>query len=148
MFIIFNMDPISASVNFLTLLNAAGSSSVFLYKFFKGLQKARREIQYHFFLLEGLSEIFSALYSLHVEPRIQRELPKDFLLRLESCSMDLQEVEAKVQNLCLCIKGGTINKSWAKIKWSLDSQDWLKGFFARVQGYHAEFSLKLHCVQL
>jgi hypothetical protein len=145
------MDPFSAAVNVLAVLNTASRASFLLYKVFCGIRDAPTEVKRYANLLEGLSRTFSALHAIHSEDSVGlalSELSGNYSSRLLDCSADLQAVHAKLQRSSLRMKDSPIRKGWERVRWPISSESWIEKFFARVQMYHIQFSLELSCAQL
>ena len=142
------MDPFTSLVNVLTILSAAGQTSIYLYDFFRNIRGAPKEVSRYCSLLEGLGHTFSTLHSLYSDDSIRLVLSGDFSSRLGICSRDLQAIQVKIQKSDCRFKDKASLRKWERVKWTIFSKSWLEKFFSRLQLYHVDFAMERHCAQL
>jgi hypothetical protein len=135
-------EALSVTANIFAVVSFAGESSKFLFEFFRAASGAPEEIQHQILTLRTLCSIFASIHALgSLLPR-EHAWTNDFQDRLTACTADLHNVESKLKKLHGRLEKGGLWKTWAKIKWTADDYYWQR-FFARVQMYHATFSLDL-----
>ena len=142
------MDPISLCASLLAILAASKQSCSLLFIFFRSILHAPKEVYVQSHLLNGLAHSFASLHELCTGYGDSLRLPKHFEAEVRDCLNDLQLVETKLRALGLMLASGASRRIWARVKWSLSSNDWLTNFFARVEIYHTQFGLQLVSAQV
>jgi hypothetical protein len=142
------MEPFSASVNVIALLEAAGLSARLLYRLFRNFHDAPAEVERYCRLLEALTQTFSALEAFQSDDNNALHLADNFAQRLAACVADLREIHARVQQSSSVKTKNAILKSWKRLKWATSSDEWLEKFFDRLNIYHVDFALAIASAQL
>ena len=141
------MDPISTTASIISITGLACHSCQALISFFHGISEARGDILHFCSTLQSLDSILQSIKSLCIDARIKQHITLNLTVCLEKCASEVQLVDAKCQKAQKLIQRGPLHSSWARLRWYLSAEHWLKKFFARVQTYHAILSLECSTLQ-
>jgi hypothetical protein len=144
-------DPLSITANIVAVLGFSIQSCNYLVDFFKRIADAPAEVEHNIIWLEALHSTFSELHALGKDANLhdtQIELPSGFNARLEDCKADLLEMESRVRRVGHNLKGGRIQQTWTKVRYSFTAEQWLTKFSRRLQTYQTTFTLDLMMIQM
>ena len=141
------MDPISASANIIALVGFTCKSCQALHAFFRGLSEARGDIMQFCSTLKSLESTLQCINSLCTDSDITPHLSHSFTDGLKACYIELETVESRCRKARKMLQKGRMSSSWARLRWYLSAEHWLKRFFARIQTYQMLFSLELSTLQ-
>jgi hypothetical protein len=144
-------DPLSVTANVFAVVGFSLQSCVYVLRFFERISDAPSEVEHNMVWLRALHATFSELQEIGNDVRLQDaqvELPSGFNARLEGCRADLLEVESRIYRIGQKLKAGRLLQTWARVKYSLSSEEWLAKFSRRLQTYHTTFALDLMTIQM
>lgn len=136
-------DPLSVTASTLTVVGFAAQSCQLLSNFFYSFYDAPKDLQHHIAALHALRSTFAGIATLEKEIPDTSCFTPDFCVRLRDCILDFQVTERRLKSLCTHLEEGSVRRIWTRVKWSSIDQTKIKKFLARVESYHATFSLDL-----
>lgn len=136
------MDPLSSTASTIAIIGFAGRTCQYLYEFLNTVSHAPKEIQQHASMLKALSSTLAAIENLSQHLPADVALSSEFCVQLSECMTDFRVAEDKMKKLNERLDKGHMRRTWARVRW-FTSDQYLRSFFARMQVYHANFSLYL-----
>ena len=140
------MDPLSATASAITVVGLLSQSCLFVFDFLRNISDATFVIKNHYLALQALHADLRKIQDLHTKSPSLIELTPQFSILLPEILADFTTIEAKLRKIRAKLGQGKGTKAWAKVTWSLSSEQWLHKFLGRVQTYHAIFSSELMLV--
>ena len=140
------MDPLSATASAVTVVGLLSQSCLFVFDFLRNFSDASFVIKNHYLALQALHADLRKIQDLHTKNPSLVELTPQFSVLIPEMLADFTTVEAKLRKIRGKLGEGKGTKAWARVTWSLSSEQWLDKFLSRVQTYHAIFSSELMLV--
>ena len=141
------MDPVSATASVIAIAGVAGKSCQALLSFFHGISEAQEDILQFCKTLQSLESTLQCIRSLCTDPNVRQHLTQNFTVCLKECFSELEAADTKCRKAQNLMQRGKMQSSWARLRWYLSAEHWLKKFFFHVQTYHTVFSLELSTLQ-
>ncbi len=140
------MDPLSVTASAVTVAGLLSQSCLFISKFLRSCSAAPNDIKYHHLALQALYAGLRKIQDLHTKNPSAFELTPEFSALLPKWLADFVTIEARIRRIREKFRGDRSTKAWARVVWSLTSEQWLRKFLHRVHLYHTIFSSELMLV--
>ena len=140
------MDPLSVTASAVTVAGLLSQSCLFVSDFLRNFSDASFDIKNHHLALQALHADLRKIQDLHTKNPSIVELTPEFSVLVPEMLADFTTVEAKLRKIRGKLRESKGSKAWARLTWSLSSEQWLEKFLSRVHTYHAIFSSELMLV--
>ena len=144
-------DPFSAAANVITILGVAARSCHYLFELITKVADAPDDVQQTLEWLHALHSTFCELEKLASDAVFRDvflDVPQGFTSRLQRSVADLAGMERRLHKVVDKLKKRGLVHAWARTKFALDGDRWMKKFYERLQMYQATFTLDLMNLQL
>lgn len=141
------MEPVSSTASIIAITGLACKSCQTLISFFRDISEVRADILHFCCTLQSLDSTLQDIKLLCTDPQINQYITPNLTNCLESCLSEVQDVDTKCQKAQKLIQRGTLHSGWARLRWYLSAEHWLKKFLAHIQTYHIVLSLEWSTLQ-
>ena len=140
------MDPLSITASAITVVGLLSQSCLSVFDFLQRCSDAPVDIKIHHLALQALHADLRKIQDLHAKNPSILELSPEFSALVPELLADFLAVETKLRKIRAKFDQGKGTKLWARVTWSLSSEQWLGKFLDRVQIYQTVFTSELMLV--
>ena len=137
------MDPLSITASAITVVGVLSQSCLSGFDFLQRCSNAPVDIKIHHLAIQALYADLRKIQDLHAKNPLIVELSPEFSALVPELLADFLAVETKLRKIHAKFGQGKGTKVWARVTWSLSSEQWLGKFLDRVQVYHTVFISEL-----
>ena len=142
------MDPLSSTASAITVLGLLTQSTIFTARFLHEYRDASVEIKHYHTTLENFRGCLMDMQALYSENAHIIELTPVVSTQIAECMADFVAMEAKIRKARCALERDKYTRTWARLKWSLLSEQWFRNFFDRIQNYQSLFTFQLVTLQM
>ena len=131
------MDPLSITASAITVVSLLSQSCLSVFDFLQRCSNAPVDIKTHHLAIQALHADLRKIQDLHTKNPLIIELSPELSALIPEILADFLTVETKLRKLRTKFGQGRGTKVWARVTWSLSSEQRLGKFLDRAQIYHA-----------